>query len=342
VGFHSLFTDTSAGGDTAVRVNTLYSMTTGYNNEAMGYQALYNDTTGFDNIGIGVSALYDGTTGYQNTAVGTYSFADMISGNGNVGIGYGAFGNMTGGNDNVGVGYGAGTALTSGNNNIYIGNNGESSESNIIRIGSSQTATYFPGEFITVAGLTPVNPYVGDDGSGNDVQIGSLKSGITNVSCYNEADKAYMHLYVSSITIEGGSDLAEPFRFSKAKQPVVEGDVVVIDDANPGQLTLTDQPYDTRVAGVVSGANGIHPGIQMHQDGLLGGGKNVALTGRVYVQADTSNGPIKPGDMLTTSGTPGRAMKVTDHGRAQGAILGKAMSSLKDGQGTVLVLVTLQ
>ncbi len=83
--------------------------------------------------------------------------------------------------------------------------------------------------------------------------------------------------------------------------------MVVIDEANPGQLKLTDQPYDTRVAGVVSGANGIHPGIQMQQQGLLEGGKNVALTGRVYVQADTSNGAIKPGDLLTTSSTPGRS-----------------------------------
>ena len=107
-------------------------------------------------------------------------------------------------------------------------------------------------------------------------------------------------------------------------------------------MKLTDQPYDTRVAGVVSGANGIHPGIQLHQQGLLEGGKNVALTGRVYVQADTTNGTIKPGDLLTTSSTPGHAMKVTDHARAQGAILGKAMTGLSTGQGMVLVLVTLQ
>jgi hypothetical protein len=80
----------------------------------------------------------------------------------------------------------------------------------------------------------------------------------------------------------------------------------------------------------------------MHQQGLLEGGRNVALTGRVYVQADTSNGAIKPGDLLTTSSTPGRAMRVTDHAKAAGAILGKAMTGLSQGQGMVLVLVTLQ
>jgi hypothetical protein len=80
----------------------------------------------------------------------------------------------------------------------------------------------------------------------------------------------------------------------------------------------------------------------MQQQGLLEGGKNVALTGRVYVQADASNGAIKPGDLLTTSSAPGRAMKVTDHAKAAGAILGKAMTGLSEGQGMVLVLVTLQ
>ncbi|HLX72120.1 MAG TPA: hypothetical protein VKV04_21085, partial [Verrucomicrobiae bacterium] len=196
--------------------------------------------------------------------------------------------------------------------------------------------------FLVVNGLTPVNAYIGDDGSGNDVQIGSELSGITTVSAYNTADNAFMHFACSSITIKGGSDLAEPFKFSSGEDQVSQGAVVVIDEQNPGRLKMSDRAYDTRVAGVVSGANGINPGIQMEQQGLLEGGKNVALTGRVYVQADASNGAIKPGDLLTTSSTPGYAMKVKDHIRAQGAILGKAMTGLEKGQGMVLVLVTLQ
>jgi hypothetical protein len=151
-----------------------------------------------------------------------------------------------------------------------------------------------------------------------------------------------MHLYCSSITIEGGADLAEPFKITSGENEVPQGAVVVIDDQNPGHLKMSEQAYDTRVAGVVSGANGIKPGIQMQQQGVLEGGKNVALTGRVYVHADASNGAIHPGDLLTTSQTPGDAMKVTDHARAAGAILGKAMTGLSEGQGMVLVLVTLQ
>jgi hypothetical protein len=80
----------------------------------------------------------------------------------------------------------------------------------------------------------------------------------------------------------------------------------------------------------------------MQQEDLLGGGKNVSLTGRVYVQADAATAPIRPGDLLTTSATPGYAMKVTDHSKAEGAILGKAMSGLNSGKGMVLMLVTLQ
>jgi hypothetical protein len=105
---------------------------------------------------------------------------------------------------------------------------------------------------------------------------------------------------------------------------------------------LSDRAYDSRVAGIVSGANGINPGIALHQDGALEGGQNVALSGRVYVLVDASSGAIKPGDLLTTSDTPGHAMKLSDHTRTQGAVLGKAMSSLRQGKGLVLVLVTLQ
>ena len=211
-----------------------------------------------------------------------------------------------------------------------------------INTASPSQALEVNGAFMMVDGIQGTQAYIGNGGSGNDVEVGSLTSGITAVSMYNHTDNAYMHLYCSSITIEGGSDLAEPFQISDADQQTPEGAVVVIDEENPGHLKLSDRPYDSRVAGVVSGANGIHPGIQMQQQGLLEGGKNVALTGRVYVQADASNGAIKPGDLLTTSAAPGRAMRVNDHSKAEGAILGKAMTGLKEGQGMILMLVTLQ
>jgi hypothetical protein len=147
-------------------------------------------------------------------------------------------------------------------------------------------------------------------------------------------------LSVCALEVRGGCDLAEPFPMSQ--QDIPKGAVVVIDEDHPGQLKLSTRAYDTRVAGVVSGANGVKPGISLKQEGTLDQGQNVALSGRVYVQADAAYGPIQPGDLLTTSDTPGCAMKASDPARAQGAILGKAMTGLKAGQGKVLVLVTLQ
>jgi len=147
---------------------------------------------------------------------------------------------------------------------------------------------------------------------------------------------------VEVLKITGGSDLAEPFDIEGAGM-VDPGTVLVIDAENEGKLKIAHKAYDRLVAGVVSGAGGVNPGLLMGQEGTAANGASpVALTGRIYCQADASNGPIEPGDMLTTSEIPGHAMKVTDYDKAQGAILGKAMSSLEDGQGLVLILVTLQ
>jgi len=81
----------------------------------------------------------------------------------------------------------------------------------------------------------------------------------------------------------------------------------------------------------------------MGQQGTKADGKHpVALTGRVYCYVDADHGAIRPGDLITTSDTPGHGMKVSDHAKGQGAIIGKAMSPLEQGKGLVLVLVSLQ
>ncbi|MCI0557214.1 MAG: hypothetical protein MN733_01875 [Nitrososphaera sp.] len=144
------------------------------------------------------------------------------------------------------------------------------------------------------------------------------------------------------IEITGGSDLAEPFEIAGAES-IKPGMVVSIDPEHPGQLLIAHKTYDRTAAGIVSGANGLNPGLTMKQKGSAADGTfPVALTGRVYCWADASNGSIQPGDLLTTSDTPGHAMKATDYSKAHGAIIGKAMSSLETSRGLILVLVTLQ
>lgn len=150
---------------------------------------------------------------------------------------------------------------------------------------------------------------------------------------------------VKMLQITGGSDLAEPFTMSSDPSTVTPGMVVAIDPGQPGNLTLASEAYDRKVAGVISGANGLSPGMVMSAEGHehADGDHPVALTGRVWCWCDAdANGPIGPGDRLTTSATPGHAMKVTDESRAPGAVIGKAMTGLPGGTGLVLVLVNLQ
>jgi hypothetical protein len=136
-----------------------------------------------------------------------------------------------------------------------------------------------------------------------------------------------------------GADVAEKFPIREGVEP---GMVVAIDPDRPGELCVARGEYNRRVAGVVSGAGNLPAGAIL---GNLPGQEDalpVALTGRVWVKCDTSAGPIQPGDMLTTSGRPGVAMKAADLHRATGATIGKAMTALNDGSGLVLTLVSLQ
>ncbi len=137
-----------------------------------------------------------------------------------------------------------------------------------------------------------------------------------------------------------GADFAEKFPTSEPIQP---GMVVEIDPDNPGNLRLARGAYNKRVAGIVAGANGLSRGIVL---GNMEGSEHhapIAISGRVWVYADATEHAIEPGDFLTTAERPGYAMKATDLQKAQGAILGKAMTRLERGKtGFVLVLVNLQ
>jgi hypothetical protein len=137
-----------------------------------------------------------------------------------------------------------------------------------------------------------------------------------------------------------GADLAEKFPVTDKVEP---GMVVEIDPDAAGKLRMARGAYNRRVAGVVSGAGNLPAGAIL---GNLPGHEDappVALSGRVWVNCDATGGAVEPGDLLTTADLPGHAMKAVDYPRAQGAIIGKAMSRLPAGErGLVLVLVNLQ
>lgn len=164
---------------------------------------------------------------------------------------------------------------------------------------------------------------------------GYFKNNVGGVALYADGKAA-----VRTLDILGGADIVEGFE--TGTQSLEPGTVVVIDESHPGELRASRVAYDHHVAGVVSGAGGIAPGLKLGQEGALDGHTPVAMSGRVYVRCSAENGPIRPGDLLTTARQAGLAMRASDAGRSHGAVLGKAMASLDRGMGLVLVLVNLQ
>jgi hypothetical protein len=135
------------------------------------------------------------------------------------------------------------------------------------------------------------------------------------------------------------ADCAEDFDVSGAEE-IEPGTVMVINDG--GGLKASEQAYDKKVAGVISGAEGYKPGIILDQRGSQADRMPMALIGKVYCKVDARYSPIEVGDLLTTSSTPGHAMKATDPLKAFGAVLGKALHGLAGGQGLLPILVSLQ
>ncbi|MBI5764249.1 MAG: hypothetical protein HZA51_12070 [Planctomycetes bacterium] len=206
-------------------------------------------------------------------------------------------------------------------------------------------------ETITLDGNGPVN--------GGEIQVRN-NSGTALIRLIgddpNVANNDDAHICVQGkvsarvyFTGECNMDIAESFDLSN-RDAIQPGMVLVMDVKRPGQLTLSTKSYDKKVAGIVSGAGGLKPGVVLGGRGTDPTGETpvpqdlpIALSGRVYCFIDATLHPVEIGDLLTTSDTPGHAMKVTDFAGSQGAVLGKVMEPLEKGKkGLVLVLVALQ
>jgi hypothetical protein len=138
------------------------------------------------------------------------------------------------------------------------------------------------------------------------------------------------------VYVKGASvhDIAETFKI--AEMDIEAGDVVVAD--SDLQVKKCSKAYDSALVGVVS----TKPTITMGDSETDNGDpkKPIALTGIVPTKVDASFGAVKVGDLLTTSNTPGYAMKATDP--KIGTVLGKVLEPLASGKGKIMVLVTLQ
>ena len=243
----------------------------GYNNTGVGYMALYSNTNGYDNVAVGVESLQNlnnGSANYLNTAIGTYSFPAMTSGYYNTGAGAYAFYELTNGGFNTGIGDFAGYYLQSGSDNIYIGNYGEANDNDVIRIGEYQTSTYLTSAetFVNVLALDGSDTNNGlvyqassapAFGSGfNGPFLYGYDGGSLGTVFPNQVSLSWDYVgnvWISnnistlSLTIRGGSDLAEPFKITAGKDEVPDGSVVVIDEVNPGRLFRPATPVHREV-----------------------------------------------------------------------------------------------
>src|SRR6266576_660525 len=149
VGSQALASNTQGGGNTAVGGNALAS-NLGAGNSAFGIGALQAKQLGGLNTAMGDNALFSLTglsamNSNNNTALGALALFSLTAGDSNTAVGLEAGQHLTTGNSNTIMGFQAGTNLTTGAGNIYIASPGAASESNTIRIGNAQVATFIAG-----------------------------------------------------------------------------------------------------------------------------------------------------------------------------------------------------
>jgi hypothetical protein len=137
-----------------------------------------------------------------------------------------------------------------------------------------------------------------------------------------------------------GGDYAESVDVSGDRTNYSLGDVLVIDPGNVGKFLKSAEVYSTAVMGIYS----TRPGMVGRRQMTPKSPEEVpmAMVGIVPAKVSAENGPVRPGDLLVTSSTPGYAMKGTDRTRMLGAVIGKALGSVESGVGVIEVGVTLQ
>jgi hypothetical protein len=141
------------------------------------------------------------------------------------------------------------------------------------------------------------------------------------------------------ITLANAADCAEDFDIA-AQSSAEPGTLMVLDDESC--LLECFRPYDKRVVGVISGAGDFKPGLILDKQSSLSNRKPVALLGKVFCKVDAQFGAVGVGDLLTTSPTPGHAMRVDDPQKAFGSVIGKALRPLAAGQELIPILIALQ
>lgn len=217
------------------------------------------------------------------------------------------------------------------------------------------------GEFITNTTNSKVK--IGDNGGGSDIifslsganpvmestsgafqidgvlQVDLDAAGGTYAVCHDGVAAATNDVKLEDCTGAPAADYAEQYPVAAGVSfgdiVVPSNTVVVTQDGDEiVQMVKSSEPYAGPVVGIVSDNFGdfTSAGYNIDEDDNP---MPVALVGRVPVKVTAEGGDISVGDYLTTSSTPGAAMRATKVGR----VIGMALSDWDGVSETVMVQV---
>jgi len=259
--------------------------------------------TAFTGSGGGFSLPFSGTNTSNNTA-----FEIMNTGTANAGV----FETTNSGN--------AEAALFAGTNGT-----GNAGVFEIDNSGNAETALY--------VGTNGIGSALVADHTGPSGDIAVFQTSGANKARIDRTGKGFFN----GGTQTGGADVAEAFEVENEINTYSPGEVLVISTNNDRRVEKCRAPYSTLVIGVYA----TKPGVLLSERDIeadLSDTIPVGVVGVIPTKVSGENGPIRRGDLLVTSSTPGHAMKGTDRERMFGATLGKALENF-DGSGTGIIKV---
>jgi hypothetical protein len=146
-------------------------------------------------------------------------------------------------------------------------------------------------------------------------------------------NEIYASTFYGKNTTISAFDLAENYNVTDSS--IGAGDIVAIASSGGLVVEKTSRPYQANTMGIVS----TQPGITLAEwtDKNDPSKRPIALAGRVPVKVSTENGPIKPGDAITSSSVPGVGMKATQPGH----IVGIALTAYENEDPMAIGMVTV-
>ena len=208
---------------------------------------------------------------------------------------------------------------------------GSSEDTNLYRSASDELKT--DDTFVVLSTLR-----IESDTSSSDESMLVLISDVTtenNVVARIDSDgdmflDGLLSASASEAVFPNAADVAEEFN---ALDDAQAGDIVSA--VSGADIRRASQSYDSNIVGVIATLPAYL--IRLHKDDPYWGPnpQPVALAGRVPVNVTNESGPIKVGDFITSSSTPGYGMKATRSGR----VVGMALENLNGVKGQVLIKV---